>query len=137
MLGKTQCAELVLAADCIYDSEVLKPLLWTAAQLLAPPSAAATTATTTKTTTKARPPAFVLSYCGRCLLSDAEFDRRLREIGEGAGLCLVSTTYLADFPKLAESLDKETATKMREANARVFVFEVDHGGDGGGKQEAT
>jgi SAM-dependent methyltransferase len=116
--------DLVLAADCIYDAEVLEPLLWTAAQLLRGQAQAQAAQS---------PPAFVLSYCGRCLLSDSEFDRRIEAAAERVGLRCVSTTSVNEQPALAASLPAGMATALREANARVFVFEpASEAGGGGG-----
>lgn len=122
--------DLVLAADVIYDIESVAPLLWTAAQLLVPPGGGKGRA--------GRPPAaFVLSYCGRCLLLDADFDRRLEATAESVGLRLASTTHVGEHPALAASVGSAAAAaRLREANARVFEFECREDGSKG-KEGAT
>lgn len=120
-------ADLVLAADVIYDAEVLQPLLWTAAQLLVGGHQQP------REPSSSQPPTFVLSYCGRCLLSDEAFDRRLAETAAGVGLRLVSTTRVAECPELARAVDLAVVGKLKEANARVFVFEAAHAGSEDGK----
>ena len=113
-------ADLVLAADCIYDAEVLQPLLWTASQLLL---ASPSPPPPPPPSQQPPPAAFVFSYCGRCLLSDAEFDRRLEATAKGVGLRLVSTACCVGDPELTGSLEAGMAAMLQEANARVFVLE--------------
>lgn len=131
LLAPGDGADLVLAADVIYDAEVVKPLLLTAAQLLLMSSSSSSTP----------PRAFVLSYCGRCLLADAAFDARIEAAAEEVGLRVVFITRVGEHPGLVAAETADMATQMREANARVFVFEP-RGGDADGfgssaKQEAT
>jgi predicted TPR repeat methyltransferase len=127
---------LVLAADVIYDVEVLPPLLATASRLLSQSHTQKKQNENEKE--KGR---FILSYCGRCLLSDEAFDRRITQVAATYKLKLESITTTttttttmagagarggegdATTPALLlAGLEPKVVQTLRESNARVYVF---------------